>query len=305
VIRRSFVKDAEDMAKKNGNKKSTSKSKKKKQQAAEQSPPPEASQTSASVSLEEQLRAAVRAVDVAEILTDPLTRSIENLLRLAARSIGTDEASVLVRDGDDGGLRFMVAHGSVADKLLGVRIPPGQGIAGFVFASGQPMAVDDVAQAEGFYGGVDELTNFSTQTILATPLRVGEETVGVLEFINRLGEAPYQPYTPEEMDQAAHFADAIATLVDAHETAGLIETLFEHSAADGKDKAPESGSQLRQWLRGVRSAPEHRDLLQLAVSLRDIANHGDAARELCRDVLEALARFTEKQSATGMSYFGF
>jgi GAF domain-containing protein len=294
------------MAKKNGNKKSSSKTKKKKQpQAVAESQPQSESPQSAPVTLEEQLRAAVRAVDVAEILTDPLTRSIQNLLRLAARSIGTDEASVLVRDGDDGGLRFMVALGSVADKLLGVRIPPGQGIAGFVFASGQPMAVDDVAQAEGFYGGVDELTNFSTQTILATPLRVNEETVGVLEFINRVGEAPYQPYTPEEMDQAAHFADAIATLVDAHETAGLIETLFEHSAADGKDKAPESGSQLRQWLRGVRSAPEHRDLLQLAVSLRDIASRGDAERELCRDVLEALARFTEKQTSTGMSYFGF
>lgn len=267
------------------------------------------------MSLEEQLRAAVKAVDVAEILTDPLTRSIENLLRLAARAIGTDEASVLVRDGEGGGLRFMVALGSVADKLIDVKIPPGQGIAGFVFASGQPMAVDDVSKfasdgstegelsGPGFYGGVDALTSYSTQSILATPLRVGEETVGVLEFINRIGEPPYRPYTPEEMDQAAYFADAIATLVDAHETAGLIETLFEHSAAEG---ARSEGDALRRWLSGVRSAPEHRDLLQLAVSLRDIASRGEAERELCRDVLNALARFTERQAASGgLGYFGF
>jgi hypothetical protein len=62
---------------------------------------------------------------------------------------------------------------------------------------------------------------------------------------------------------------------------------------------------LRQWLSGVRSAPEHRDLLQLAVSLRDIAIRGEAERELCRDVLEAIARFSEKQSSVGMSYLGF
>lgn len=291
------------MAKKTGDKKTTVK--KKKQPSKGGGAAKGAAQGKSPVSLEEQLRAAVKAIDVAEILTDPLTRSIENLLRLAARAIGTDEASVLVRDGDAGGLKFMVALGSVADKLIGVKIPPGQGIAGFVFASGQPMAVDDVAQAEGFYGKVDELTNYSTQTILATPLRVGEETIGVLEFINRIGEPPYSSYTPEEMDLAAHFADAIATLVDAHETAGLIETLFEHSAAEGNGGGPNKGADLRRWLKRVRSAPEHRDLLQLAVSLRDIATRGDAERELCRDVLEALARFTEKQSSTQISYFGF
>ena len=291
------------MAKKNGNKKNgadTKKKKKTEKQAGEQ----QAAEKNGSSSLEEQLRAAVKAIDVAEILTDPLTRSIENLLRLAARSIGTDEASVLVRDGSEGGLKFMIALGSVADKLIGVKIPPGQGIAGFVYASGQPMAVDDAAKAGDFYDKVDELTSYSTQTILATPLRVNEETVGVLEFINRIGEPPYRPYTPEEMDQAAHFADAIATLVDAHETAGLIETLFEHAAPDEKGTGLESGSQLRQWLKGVRSAPEHLDLLQLAVSLRDIASRGEAERELCRDVLEALARFTEKQSSAGMGYLG-
>jgi GAF domain-containing protein len=212
---------------------------------------------------------------------------------------------VLVRDGDEGGLKFMVALGSVADKLMDVKIPPGEGIAGFVFASGTPMIVEDVAHAEGFYDKVDALTNYSTQTILATPLRVNEETVGVLEFINRIGEPPYRPYTPEEMDQAAHFADAIATLVDAHETAGLIETLFEHSAGNGKGKGRVGQNELRDWLKAVRSAPEHRDLLLLAVSLRDIASRGEAERELCRDVLEALARFTEKQSSAGMSYLSF
>jgi GAF domain-containing protein len=291
------------MAKKNGSKKTDTDTKKKKKPAKQDAAA--ASSSEQSGSLEEQLRAAVKAVDVAEILTDPLTRSIQNLLRLAARSIGTDEASVLVRDGDEGGLKFMVALGSVADKLLDVKIPPGEGIAGFVFASGTPMIVEDVAQAEGFYDKVDALTNYSTQTILATPLRVNEETVGVLEFINRIGDPPYRPYTPDEMDQAAHFADAIATLVDAHETAGLIETLFEHSAGNGKGQGHSGPSKLRDWLKGVRSAPEHRDLLLLAVSLRDIASRGEAERELCREVLEALARFTEKQSSAGMSYLSF
>jgi phosphoserine phosphatase RsbU/P len=264
---------------------------------------------SASGMFEAQLRDAIRAVDVANLLTSPLMRSIENLLHVAGNAMGSDEASVLVRDGNRGGLKFLVAIGEVADKLMKVRIPPGKGIAGFVFASGQPVAIADVAQEETFYAEVDRATGYSTQTILATPLRVEDETVGVLEFVNRLGEPPYQPFTPEEMDKAAHFADAIATLVDAHETAGLVETLFERSLKASEKSEGISGERknadLLKWLKGVRSAPEHRDLLLLAVRLRDIVGRGDQERALCRDVLEALARFTEKKMASGTSYFGF
>lgn len=260
-------------------------------------------------SFEAQLRDAIRAVDVANLMTAPLKRSIENLLHVAGDAMGSDEASVLVRDGNRGGLRFLAAIGEVADKLAKVRIPPGKGIAGFVFASGQPVAVADVALDETFYAEVDLATGYSTQTILATPLRVGDETVGVLEFVNRLGDPPYQPFTPDEMDKAAHFADAIATLVDAHETAGLIETLFARSVKSDEKKenqrGKKKGNDLLKWLDAVRSAPEHRDLISLAVRLRDIAARGEAERALCREVLEAIDRFTEKRSATGVSYFGF
>lgn len=260
-------------------------------------------------SFEGQLRDAINVVDVANSLTAPLTRSIENLLRVAAQSIGSDEASVLVRDGNEGGLKFLVAIGRVADKLMKVHIPPGRGIAGFVFSSGQPMAVADAAQEETFYAEVDRATGYSTQTLLATPLRAAGEMVGVLEFVNRLGEPPYQPFSPSEMDQAAHFADAIGTLVDAHETSGLIETLLERSmktiARSNLEGETKRGVDLRKWLKKIRSAPEHRDLMQMAVSLRDIASRGDAERELCREVLEALARFTEKRSSLSTSYLGF
>jgi GAF domain-containing protein len=257
---------------------------------------------------ERQLRDALNAVDVANALTAPLTSSIENLLRVAAQAIGSDEASVLVRDGNEGGLKFLVAIGRVADKLMQVRIPPGRGIAGFVFSSGQPVAVADAAQEETFYAEVDRATGYSTQILLATPLRAAGEMVGVLEFVNRLGEPPYQPFSPEEMDRAAHFADAIGTLVDAHETSGLIEGLLEHSMKSialtnraGKTEKVD----LRRWLKSMRSAPEHRDLMQMAVALRDIAGRGEAERELCREVLEALARFTEKRSSSSTSYLSF
>lgn len=269
---------------------------------------PGGKQKATASSLEDHLRSAVRAVEVADLLTIPLTHSIENLLQLAAQSLNADAASVLVRDGDEGGLKFLVAIGKVADKLMKIKIPPGRGVVGFVFQSGQPMAVD-VSQDPNFYPEVDSATGYRTLITLATPLRVGAEVVGVLQFVNRPGweymaeGTPAEAFTPEEMEKAAYFADAIAALVDAHETAGLVETLFElsiKSAAGGE----EVGNAVRKWLASVRTAPEHKDLMELAVSLRDVASRGDAERQLCREVLDSLARYTER-SGLSTTYMGF
>src|SRR5438067_1917597 len=163
-----------------------------------------------------KLQHLIETIDIANVLTEPLTNSIHNLLETSAASLDSDEASVLVRDGSEGDLRFLSAIGKVADQLIGMKVPAGKGIAGFVLMSGQPMGVSDVGDEETFYAEVDRATGYSTQTILATPLRYNGEVIGVLEYVNRRGEPPFRPFTSSEMDQAAIFADAIASLVNAH-----------------------------------------------------------------------------------------
>ena len=96
--------------------------------------------------LNKKLRRLIETVDVANLLTEPLTRSIRDLLAVSASEVGAREASVLIRDGSTGDLRFLAATGEVASKLLNLKIPAGKGIAGFVMSSGQPMAVADVGE---------------------------------------------------------------------------------------------------------------------------------------------------------------
>jgi signal transduction protein with GAF and PtsI domain len=234
--------------------------------------------------LETRLRDVVETVDAANALTAPLARSIENLLRQAGAAVGSDEASVIVRDGETDDLYFLAAIGEVADKLRGLRIPSGKGIAGFVFSSGQPIAVADVEKDENFYAEVDRQTGYSTQTILATPLRFEGEIIGVLEFVNRVGAPPFKPFTPDEMDRSALYAEAIATLVDAHESAVLVESLCGRLG----EKAD-----LKVWLRTVRSAPEHREMIELALLVREIAARGERERRLCREILEAFSGYSK------------
>src|SRR6266699_4361752 len=255
-----------------------------------------------------QLRKVIDGIDVSDSLTTPLKHAIEALLQLAAKAVGSEEASILVRDGNEGGLKFLTAISDVREELLKLRIPPGKGIAGLVFSSGQPMAVSDVSNEGSFWSEADKKTGFKTITLLATPLRTCNEMVGVLVFVNRRGEPPYPPFTPEEMDHAAYFAEALARIVDAHEIAELVESIFDRSiktVISGIEGSQDSADDLREWVNSIVSAPEHRDMGMLWISLREIFSKGEAERQLCRDLLETLARFAQKRSAANTSYSGF
>lgn len=245
--------------------------------------------------LPNKLRRIIETIDVANALTEPLTESIKSLLNLSAAALKSEEASVIVRDGDEGDMRFLLATGKVADRLVGIKIPSGKGIAGFVFSSGQPMAVADVGREETFYAEVDRQTGYNTQMILATPLRFNGEIIGVLEYVNRTGEPPFENFTPLEMDKAALYADAVASLVNAYESARTFRRLGEGML---KEENEADYRQLREWVKTFRESIEHREMIDLAVLLREIANRGEAERALCREILESVLRFSDANSET-------
>ncbi len=243
----------------------------------------------------EKLQRLIATVDIAHLLTEPLTRSIKNLLEASAAELNSAEASVLIRDGDEGELRFLVAIGAVADKLFNIRIPAGKGIAGFVLSSGQPLVVSDVDAEETFYDEVDKTTGYSTELILATPLRHNDEVIGVLEYINRRGEPPYEAFTPDEMNKAAIYADAVASLVVAYESSKVSREFSERVlATDFQEDIPA----VRAWLAGLRDSAEHREMMDLAVLLREISSRGEPERALCREMLESMVRYMDHTAET-------
>lgn len=249
--------------------------------------------------LEEKLRKVIETIDAANALTEPLTKPIENLLELSAASLKSEEASVIVRNGDEGELIFLTATGKVADQLTGMKIPAGKGIAGFVFSSGQPVAIADAGEDETFYAEVDRKTGYTTQNILATPLRYNGEIIGVLEYVNRTGEPPFEPFTPLEMDKAALFAEAISSLVNAFESATLLQEIGEKLLADEAANFME----IRLWLKDIRGTSDYREMIDLAILVREIAGRGASERALCREILEAAARYSKANSETSFLNF--
>jgi len=250
--------------------------------------------------LSDKLRRLVETIDIANLLTSPIISSIRELLENSAAALGSGEASVLIREGTDGELRFLIAIGAVAEQLGEIVIPAGKGIAGFVLSSGQPMAVGDVGGEETFYPEVDKRTGYSTQTILATPLRYDGEVIGVLEYINRAAGPPYEPFTPDEMDRAAVYADAVASLVHAYNSAKLVR---EFSGKVIKTDEDLDLKTIRGWLAELRESGGHRERMELALLLREVAERGDAERTLCRELLDAILRYSDSKNEG--SYLSF
>ncbi|WP_169311543.1 sensor domain-containing diguanylate cyclase [Desulfobacca acetoxidans] len=92
--------------------------------------------------------------------------------------------SILLLEPKTKELEFFVAVGIDNEKLRSVRLQIGEGIAGVVAQTAQPIFIQDVSQDPRFCCKVDEMTGFKTRSIICLPLLVRREIIGVLEVVN-------------------------------------------------------------------------------------------------------------------------
>jgi len=110
-----------------------------------------------------------------------LTRAVAGIRALFA---GAACSCALVDDGGDR-LTFVASDGAGADRIVGVELPVGRGIAGWAALSGQPIAVRDVRSDPRFARDVAESTDFVPTSILAAPMFDAEgEVVGVVSVLD-------------------------------------------------------------------------------------------------------------------------
>ena len=93
-----------------------------------------------------------------------------------------------------------------------MRFPKGEGIAGWVAANGRPRIVSDVDRDRHFFRGIDQNSGFKTRSILAAPLRVKEEMIGVLEVINKRPDALFDD---GDLQRITVFADLAAIAINS------------------------------------------------------------------------------------------
>jgi GAF domain-containing protein len=122
-----------------------------------------------------------------------------------------DAAAASIALDADGELEFVVAAGSQGQGVVGRRVPYGQGLVGYVFQTGEPIALGDTSADPRFGRQMAEQTGYVPRTILAVPLATGETTVGVLEILDRHAGA----FSGDDLALASVFARQAALAIDA------------------------------------------------------------------------------------------
>ncbi len=111
---------------------------------------------------------------------------LEEILRNARNTINANDGSLLVLDEDTNELVFVISQGDLSQEHLHWRrIPPGEGIAGWVAKNRRAAIVNDPQSDDRFYGEFDEQLRFHTSSVLAAPLVGAGRTLGVIELINK------------------------------------------------------------------------------------------------------------------------
>jgi GAF domain-containing protein len=158
---------------------------------------------------EDGFRAAVAGGLVAG---DELHRTLLQSIVETARAIfAAKAASVFLVDEETDELVFEAVAGEGSDALVGRRLPPGTGIAGWVLATRQPLAIEDVSGDPRFAREAAESTGYVPRGLMAVPLLHEDRALGVLSVLDRPKEAQF---TLAEMDLLSRFANQAAIALD-------------------------------------------------------------------------------------------
>jgi two-component sensor histidine kinase/DNA-binding response OmpR family regulator len=143
--------------------------------------------------VEEVLRQRNRELTLLNRLGQELTTTFnlqqltERLLQTVMETIGAEAVSVWLWDEER--KSWLVCQAAFPPDqnraLVNLRLPPGQGIVGWVAREEKSAIVADVQSDPRFFPGIDEQTGFHTASLLAVPLRARGKLTGVLEVVNK------------------------------------------------------------------------------------------------------------------------
>jgi sigma-B regulation protein RsbU (phosphoserine phosphatase) len=131
---------------------------------------------------------------------------IQTVLYSAKRVIRAESASLFLVDEKTGELYFEIIAGNKKD-LKGFRIPRGQGIAGITAATKKSLIVNDAQNDARVFRQVDQVSREITRNILAAPLLIEGEAIGVIEVINTIDRPAFSEHDLEIFES---FSDSVA-----------------------------------------------------------------------------------------------
>jgi GAF domain-containing protein len=124
----------------------------------------------------EVARALTQTLELEEILL--------TIMEKMAQFFGPERWSMLMVDEAAQQLYYAIAVGENSESLKGLRIKLGEGVAGWVASTGNPLVVPDVSLDPQWNAFARAHPDLNIQSIACVPVRSGDKTLGVIQLLN-------------------------------------------------------------------------------------------------------------------------
>jgi GAF domain-containing protein len=245
--------------------------------------------------LAEKLRGLLELTATAGIVAAPASEreELRAIVQVAASVLDAEAAALFLVDEDKEELRFVVALGGSSERVENLTLPMGEGLAGYVASTGQPLAVSNVETDARFAASFAQKVAYIPRNVLCVPMMLGDRTVGVLEMLDKRGELPFGV---RDIEILGHFARLSALTVQQMLLFTDLHHLFRHLMADllrDDDALKDLGRRFADSAAGR----VHAESLRLAALVWEVSRHGGAARRHAAEVLTSVTRLIDSVAA--------
>lgn len=242
-------------------------------------------------------------------LVDAVLATARRLFDAAACSL-----ALLTDDGDE--LVFTTVVGAGADTVRGLRVPAGQGIAGWVAVSGQPLFVSDLSADPRWLGPAADETPaarpgssalaaapgaapgaaYVPRSILAAPVATSERLLGVLEVLDRSED---RAEGASDLELLSLVADQAALALEGARAFDDFGRRLLRAAAAAAGSRDAAGDELAAVLRAAADAlgPPDDDLLRLARLFAELGRADARQRRLAVEVVSSFLAASRERAA--------
>ena len=231
------------------------------------------------------------------------SRTEERLLQLivdATVSLFQAQAAsiaLFLRDPDR--LEYRVAGGAQTGDVVGMSVPPSKGIVGYVYSTGESVALTDLSRDPRFDRTTAEKTGYMPRSVAAVPLVTEEQVVGVLEVFDK---ATGETFSVRDMEVLAAFGAQAGAAIQGtrvqHDLPVLLANTFRQLAPDMTD---DQVTALVSTATQDLDAAEETQFWALVDQVSNLRGLGESELELVGDILQVVASHKQHRARIGRS----
>jgi adenylate cyclase len=229
------------------------------------------------------------------------SRTEERLLQLIVDAtvslFQAQAASIALFLPDPDRLEYRVAGGAQTGDVVGMSVAPTQGIVGYVYSTGESVALTDMSADPRFDPTIAQETGYTPRSVAAVPLVSEDVVVGVLEVFDK---ATGETFSVRDMEVLAAFGAQAAAAISGtrvqHDLPVLLTDTLRQVTPDMTDEQVETV--VSEATRGLDVDVESPfwALVDQVSSLRGL---GESELELVGDILRAVSSHKQHRSRFG------